>query len=128
MAAQLAIAKDIPKQVTRKRDRIMMIEAMPTDKWFVRARTNRGREVWYLRFEVTGQHPQLFGPFKSKHQCLLFLDDALDALPDFNNELRDACEKRMLSEKCQKIWPPIIEHPLLTQRRSGATGDEKTSR
>lgn len=117
MAKALAIVKTAAPKPNPKRDRIMMIEAMPKDEWFVRARTIRGRELWYLRFEVTGQHPQLFGPFKSKHQCLLFLDDALDALPDFSNELKDACEKRMLQEKCQKIWPTIIEHPLLTQRR-----------
>ena len=116
MAKALAIVKTKDPKPNPKRERIQLIETKPKDEWFVRARTRRGREVWYLRFEVTGQHPQLFGPFKSKHQCLLFLDDALNAISDFSGDVKDACEKRMLRETCQKIWPPIVEYPLLTQR------------
>lgn len=103
-----------------KRERVQLIETKPKDEWFVRSKTRRGREVWYLRFEVTGQNSQLFGPFLSRHQSLLFLDDALDALSDFSDALRDACEKRMVREKFQKVWPPIVEYPLLTQRRLDA--------
>jgi hypothetical protein len=120
MAKALAIAKTAEPKPNPKRERIELIETEPKDEWFVPARTSRGREVWFLRFQVTGQHPQLFGPFTSKHQCLLFLDDTLAALPDFSNELKDMCEKRMIQDQCQKIWPPIVEYPLLTQRRSGA--------
>ena len=120
MAKALVIVKTEEQKPKPNRERIQIIETKPRNEWFVRSKTSRGREVWYLRFEVTGQHPQLFGPFLSKHQCLLFLDDALDGLSDFSDTLRNACEKRMVREKCQKIWPPIVEYPLLTQRRLGA--------
>ncbi|NOS81302.1 MAG: hypothetical protein HOP32_06955 [Nitrospira sp.] len=115
MATAQTIMKAEDKKSKPAREHIVLIETKPKDEWFIRARTSRGREVWYLRFQVTGQHPQLFGPFKSKHQCLLFLDDALNALSDFSDQLRDECEKRMLREKCQKIWPPIVEYPLLAK-------------
>lgn len=114
MATALAMVKTKKQKSTR--ERILLIETKPNDEWFVRSRTSRGREVWYLRFVVTGQLPQLFGPFKSKHQCLLFLDDALNAISDYSSEIKDACEKRMVRETCQKVWPPIVEYPLLTQR------------
>jgi hypothetical protein len=120
MAKPQAIVETDEQKTKPKREQILLIETKPKDEWFVRVRTSRGREVWYLRFEVTGQHPQLFGPFKSKHQCLLFLDDALNAISDYSAELKDACEARMLREECQKVWPPIVEYPLLAILESAA--------
>ena len=80
----------------------------------------RGRVVWYLRFEVTGMNPRLFGPFSSKRDTLLFLDDAVGAMADFEGEVQDACSKRMVMEECHKIWPPIVEHPVLSTRHRPA--------
>ena len=118
MAKSSAIMKTDESKPKLKRERIVLIETKPKDNWFVRSTTTSGRVVWYLRFEVTGQHPQLFGPFRSKHQCLLFLDDALNAICDYSGEVIDACLKRMLRETCQHISPPIVEYPLLTQLHS----------
>ena len=118
MASTVSLVKAESPTPKPQRDRIVLIEEKPKDDWFVRTRTSLGREVWYLRFHVTGQIPKLFGPFKSKHQCLLFLDDALDVVSDFEGELVDQCRKRMLHETCQKIWPPIVEHPLVAQLQS----------
>ena len=115
MRKALAIVKTEEPKPKPKRERIVLIETAPRDHWFVRTTTLRGKVVWYLRFEVTGLSPRLYGPFKSKGQALFFLDDALDALADFEGEVRDACEKRSIKLRYQKVWPPIIEAPVLVQ-------------
>lgn len=117
MAKVLAIVNTEEQQPKPKRERIEVIEAQPKDDWFVRSRTSSGREVWYLRFQLTGQHPRLFGPFKSKHQSLLFLDAGISALLEVLTKLDDECNDRMIHEKCQKIWPPIIEYPIISKSR-----------
>ncbi len=63
-------------------------------------------------------HPRLFGPFPSKRQSLLFLDDAIGELLEGLTEAESRCDERMVKEECQKIWLPIIEYPLLMQRCS----------
>jgi len=118
MATALAIVKTEEQKPQPKREHIQLIETQPKDEWFVQSRTSHGRKVWYLRFEVTGLNPRLFGPFRSKRVGLLCLDNVLDALGVVAAEVQDACEKRMLEEECQKVWPPIIEYPILTQLQS----------
>ena len=115
MATALRVVKTESKP---KRERISVIEVRPKEEWFVRTKTFRGKTVWYIRFEVTGMHPRLFGPFPSKRQGLLFLDDAIGELLGGLIEAENRCEKRMVKEECQKVWLPIIEYPLLTQRHS----------
>jgi hypothetical protein len=114
MATTLTVVKTQTPPSKPKRERIALIEATPKEEWFVRTTTPRGRVVWYLRFEVTGMNPRLFGPFSSNRDSLLFLDDAIDAMADFEGEVQDACAKRMVTEECLKIWPPLVEHPLLS--------------
>lgn len=120
MATSLAVVKAQTSPSKPKREQIALIEVTPNENWFVRTTTSRGRVVWYLRFEVTGLNPRLFGPFSSKRDCLLFLDDAINVRADFEAEVMDACEKRMLKEECQKIWPPIVEYPILVHAHTPA--------
>jgi hypothetical protein len=114
--ATLAAVKTQTPHSKAKRERISLIEVTPKEEWFVRTTTPRGRIVWYLRFEVTGMNPRLFGPFSSKRDSLLFLDDAINAMADFESEVQNACGERMVKEECLRIWPPLVEHPLLTAR------------
>lgn len=121
MGTPIAIVTTEKAAPKRTRERIGMIEREPGPDWFVPTQTKSGRRVWYLRLNITGMNPRLYGPFRSKHQCLLFLDDAIDVILDNENELQDACIRRMIRETCGKIWPPIVEHPLLTQQCSATT-------
>ncbi len=105
----------------KKREKIQLIETQPEADWFVPARTKRGRKVWYLRFRMTGWNPRLFGPFKSKWQCLLFLDDAIGSIQAIENEMRDDADRRMVNEPLAKVWLPIIEYPVCAQRKPNTT-------
>lgn len=96
----------------KKREKIQLIETQPEADWFVPVKTKGGRKVWYLRLKITGRNPRLYGPFKSKHQGLLFLDEAIDELANIENEISDAADKRSIDEPCAKVWPPIIEYPV----------------
>lgn len=113
MAAQLVIVP--PKDSKPKREQIGLIEAPPREDWFVPARTSRGRCVWYLRVLVTGLNNRLNGPFPSKRQGLLFLDDMLGRLLERVSEAENDCSKRMVRDEFQKVWSPIVEHPILAQ-------------
>jgi hypothetical protein len=122
MATKVAL-RAVPKGGTtepskKQRERIVLIETPPRPDSFIQTTTATGRRVWYLRFEVTGMNPRLFGPFSSKRDCLLFLDEALNAMADFEGEVMEAYEKRVVREECHKIWPPIVEHPMLDKLHS----------
>ena len=118
MAAQLAIAKDIPKQGTRKRERIEMLERRPEEDWFVAMTTPRGGTKWYLRFTITGLHPRLFGPFPSKRKAILFLDTLHNKICDFWTEVDDVRDQYANEAEFENVnWGPIIEHPLATKGR-----------
>jgi hypothetical protein len=116
MAKALTIVKTEDQQPKRKREQIVLIETPPTPDWFVRITLETGRRVWFLRFQLTGMRPRLFGPFTTRHAALLFLDSAIDKLCDGLGEMNDVCSDRMLNVKYQKIWPPIVEHPVLSTR------------
>lgn len=115
MATELTIVTAEDQEPKRTRERIVLIETPPTPDWFIQTTTATGRRVWYLRFQVTGLVPRLYGPFASRHQALLALDAMIDKLQDSENEMKDVCEERMLKVKYQKVWPPIIEHPVATE-------------
>lgn len=117
-ATKMAIVKTDEQKPRLKRERIVMIETKPDDDWFVQTKTTRGRIVYYLRFQMTGMWPRLYGPFASKRQCLLFLDDGMNELVDGISTLDDCCSQRMIHEECQKIWPPIVEYPILVHAHS----------
>jgi hypothetical protein len=111
----LAIIQTAAQKPTRTRERIGNIETPPNPDWFIQTTTATGRRVWYLRFQVTGLAPRLYGPFTSRHQALLALDAMIDKLHDVENEMKDVCEERMLKVIYQKVWVPIIEHPVATE-------------
>lgn len=120
--ALTVVTADTPTPAPKKkREKIVLIETQPEVDWFVSARTKRGRKVWYLRFKITGLNPRLYGPFKSKHQGLLFLDDALGSIQEVENEMRDDADKRMINEPLAKVWLPIIEYPVCGQGKSATT-------
>lgn len=122
MVKALAIVKTEEKTSKPKRERIVFIETRPANDWFVRAKTAKGRQILYLRFVLTGMHPRLYGPFPSKRQALLFLDDMINNLLDMLVESDGDCERRSVKEECQKIWPPLVEHPLIARRNSITRG------
>lgn len=99
----------------RKRERIALIETEPKEEWFIKTKTERGRSVMYLRFQVTGLNSRLYGPFSTKRQALLFLDDVLDSMADGLSDADRHCEKRIVKGLYKKVWSPIVEHPILTQ-------------
>ncbi len=96
----------------KKQEKIAWIETQPQEDWFVPAKTKRGKMVWYLRFKMTGWNDRLYGPFKSKHQCLLFLDDAINEYLQAENGVRDKADERAIDEPCAKVSLPIIEYPV----------------
>ncbi len=81
---QSLIDTDKPKAVAprKKRERITIMEIPPHEEWFRRARDQWGREVWFIRVQITGLRTRRFGPFPTKHKGLLFLDHMLSEVAD----------------------------------------------
>lgn len=112
--------KAVPKAPTtapskKKREKICLIETLPKPDWFMKTTLETGRRVWWLRFQLTGMRDRLFGPFNTRYASLLFLDSAIDKLCDGLGEMNNVCSDRILNVKYQKIWPPFVEHPVLTK-------------
>lgn len=103
----------------QKREKIKLIETRPTSEWFVESRSRRGRQLIYLRFQITGLNTRFYGPFPSRRQALLFLDDVLGNLRDMLAESDTDCHSRIVSEEFQNIYPPIIDSPVLRQLLRG---------
>jgi hypothetical protein len=61
-------------KLKKPRERIECLEERPKPEWFVRCKARDGKVLWFLRVSVTGLRVRRYGPFASKHQCLLFLD------------------------------------------------------
>ncbi len=121
MNKALAIVDAKTPALKKKREKICLIETQPEADWFVPAKTKHGRQVWYLRFQMTGWNPRLFGPFKSKRDGLLFLDDAIECLQEHEPEVVDAANKRIVKEPCAKAWLPIVEHPIVAHTKPGSS-------
>lgn len=119
MSNPLAIvnAKPSTPAPKTKRERITLIETQPEADWLVSATTKRGWTVWNLRFRMTGWNARLFGPFRSKYDCLLFLDEAINHIGDTEPDLVDAASKRRVSQPCAHAWLPIVENPLVMKGR-----------
>ena len=66
----------------KRRRRIQLMETLPKPGWTVAVRNEKGHRVWYTRVEVTGLRPRRYGPFKSQHAALLFLDDLLNEITE----------------------------------------------
>lgn len=111
MATKLSVVKDSPKESPRKLHRLWFLERPPSEDWFISIKTPRGATKWFLRFAVTGMFPRLFGPFSSKRQAMIFLDDALIAIGDFWTSVDDIRNKYADEGEFEHIsWGPIIEY------------------
>ncbi len=121
MSQALAIINSETSAPENIREKICLIETQPQADWFVPAKTKRGRQVWYLRFRMTGWNARLYGPFKSKRACLLFLDDAIEVLQEAEPDVSEKAYKRMVKEPCAKAWLPLVEHPVIGHRQSDST-------
>jgi hypothetical protein len=115
MGKRLKLEERGKTKLKRKKETISLIEAEPQDSWFVWSKSRSGREVVYLRFQITGQHPRLYGPFTSKRQALEFLDKTIERLLDAMSMADSDCSDLMLDEEFRRIWPPIVEYPILEQ-------------
>lgn len=103
MATSLAVVKTETPRSKPKRERVSCIEMRPEEQWFLRSKTNRGREVWFLRLSFTGLYPRLYGPFLSKRKAVLFLDEAIGALCDCWQVFDDASDKYKIEGEFQHI-------------------------
>ncbi len=67
-------------------NKVVLVERKPQPDWFASARNEHGKRQVFLRFEMTGLYPRRFGPFQTKREALLFLDDVLNQAQDVFNE------------------------------------------
>jgi hypothetical protein len=78
----------------------------------------------YLRMEITGMLSRRYGPFATRHKCLLFLDSALDAMGGaVVTDVEDIAQKRLTKRRSQYRQGWIIEDRLgahYRQRKGGA--------
>lgn len=115
MSKALAIANQQTPPPKKKREKIGLIETQPETDWFVPAKTARGRQVWYLRFKMTGLHARLFGPFKSKRVGLLFLDEVINSILDPMATADDKASSWRVTEEFSHAWMPLVEHPIIAR-------------
>jgi hypothetical protein len=106
-------------KVKQKRERIQLLEERPKPNWFVRGRDQWGKTVWYVRLEITGLLPRLYGPFPSQHKGLLFLDQVVNQMTDLVAELSDHANRYIVNRPFfqRMCCRPIIEVPELAHRR-----------
>ena len=67
-------------------NKVVLVERKPQPDWFASARNEHGKRQVFLRFQMTGLYPRRFGPFQTKREALLFLDDLLNQAQDVFSE------------------------------------------
>lgn len=82
MGVSMVTEKPIPVRTRKQRERIQIMEVPPNQEWFQKSRDQWGREVWFVRVQMTGLRPRRFGPFPTKHKGLLFLDHMLNKVTE----------------------------------------------
>jgi hypothetical protein len=109
-----------PKQT---REQVKQIEERPRPDWLVSGQDQWGKIVWYVRLEITGLLPRLFGPFPSRRKSLLFLDDAVGHLSDHTSDLQGYADKYIVERPFfQRGWcRPTIETPELSNKAVSIT-------
>lgn len=100
----------------KKRAKLTYLETKPATEWFVAVKRGR-RTLWYLRFSMTGRVPRLYGPFRSKRDCLYVLDEGVGSFVELEEALEDEASKRSVDLPYAHHWIPLIEHPLVTGRK-----------
>lgn len=121
MNKALAIIDTKTPAPKKERETVCLIETQPEADWFVPAKTKRGRQVWYIRFRMTGLNARLYGPFKTKHQCVLFLEDAINEFHDIEYEIENRAIHRMIKEPFAKVWLPLVEHPIIASAKAASS-------
>jgi hypothetical protein len=107
---------DKPKRKPKQeRERIDMIETPPASDWFCKATDPWGREIWFLRFQMTGFRTRRYGPFASKHKALLLLNRILgnlwEHLVDADDYLDELQMKPRTFNRRYALYP-IVEDEL----------------
>ena len=71
-----------PKHARNKAepDKLYFIERVRRPDWTVSTINERGRTVWFLRFQITGLKPRRFGPFQTEQETLRCLNKLLDEM------------------------------------------------
>ena len=102
----------------KKRERIQIMELPPSDEWFQKSRDSFGREVWFVRIQMTGLRTRRYGPFANKHKGLLFLDHLLNGVTDAMVDAGNDIERYQVP--CRRFGLraghyPIVEDELCSQ-------------
>jgi len=107
----------VDKEEKPTRRGIALIEVTPKPEWTICTKTETGRELWWLRFSVTGLRPRRYGPFRSQSVALLVLDDMIYALGDaMGGEFDDIVSRDLVQDRCAKRWPQgTIEDEMMEQ-------------
>ena len=109
-----------PTTPTKKKGgTICNLETTPKPEWVVRGKDERGRTVWYARIEITGLLPRRYGPFKSRAQAILFLDDAVRHFPEpLDCQVRDDARRYVAQPSFRyRDFLPFVEDELGGQYR-----------
>lgn len=102
----------------KKRERIQIMELPPSAEWFQKSRDPFGREVWFLRIQMTGLRTRRFGPFPTKNKGLLFLDRLLDGVADALSDVSSDIERYQFPRRRFGLRAghyPIVEDELCSQ-------------
>lgn len=95
-----------------KKERIEFIETRPREEWFIRARDEWGKTVWFFRFQATGLRTRRYGPFPTKHRALLFLDKLLDSIGDGLMGAADKLDEYQVGQRpyaYRELHYPVVE-------------------
>lgn len=107
-----------PVAPRKKRERIQIVEMPPSEEWFQRSRDQWGREVWFIRVQITGLRTRRFGPFPTKHKGLLFLDHLLDEVADALSSASGDLGRYQFPKRCFGFRAghyPIVEDELCSR-------------
>jgi hypothetical protein len=102
----------------KKRERIQIMELPPSDDWFQKSRDSFGREVWFVRIQMTGLRVRRYGPFPSKHKGILFIDHLLNAVVDSMTDASNSLERYQMPLRrfgARSGHFPIVEDELCSQ-------------
>lgn len=102
----------------KERERIQLIETRPHEEWFVQAKDEWGKAVWFLRFQATGLRTRRYGPFSTKHRALLFLDRLLNSVGDGLMEAADKLDRYQVTRRSYAYRDghyPTIEDESFTE-------------
>ena len=88
-----------PSHSKKERERIQLIETRPHEEWFVQAKDEWGKAVWFLRVQATGLRTRRYGPFPTKHRALLFLDRLLNGVEDGLMEALDKLDRYQITRR-----------------------------